>query len=107
MLIGNYSGGVAFYKGNNTVHVGLEETIKITELNIYPNPTKNSITIDSQKNEINNAKIKITDLLGKTLNNQKIVNQKTTINLNNFSQGIYLIQFSNDFGSKVFKVVKE
>ncbi len=108
MLLGNYSGGVSFYKGNNIPPlVSVKEFINLSELNIYPNPTKKSVIIDIQNNNFNNASIKIIDLLGKTLINQKVVAQKTSINLSNFSQGIYLVKFSNDLGSKVFKVIKE
>ncbi|MGB0887569.1 MAG: T9SS type A sorting domain-containing protein [Vicingaceae bacterium] len=108
LLVGNYSGGIAFYKGNgNSSSVGIEEKVILNNLNIYPNPTKNSFTIDTQNNNIKNAAVQVINMLGKTLVNQPITTQKTTVNLNNFSQGIYLVKFYNNLGSKVFKVVKE
>ena len=108
MLVGNYSGGVAFYKGDTSaVVISVKENKIISELGIYPNPTKNNITLDLGNNDINNARIEITDLLGKTIYYQKVSEKKITLSLGNYSRGVYLIKFSNNIGSKVYKVVKE
>ena len=108
LLIGNYSGGVSFYKGSSTPPpIGVQEISVLSELKVYPNPTQNSIVVDLQKNEIKNASIQVIDALGKTLLQQKVKTQKTTINLRNFAKGIYILQFSNDLGRKVLKVVKK
>lgn len=108
MLVGNYSGGVALYKGKGTVSpIGIKENISLTNLNIYPNPTKNTITIDTQENNLNNASIQIIDVLGKEVVTQKVSNKITTINLLNYSKGIYFVKFSNHLGSKVYKLIKE
>ena len=107
MLVGNYSGGVAFYKGGTSLPSAIKETTVFNDIIMYPNPTKNTITIDVQKNETNNATIELINLLGETLIHQKITTKKTTINLSNYSQGIYLVKFSNQNGNKVYKVIKE
>lgn len=106
MMIGNQAGGVAYFKGAYPVSVGPEyETI--AGINIYPNPTKELLTLDLGTNNLKNASIKVLDLLGKTITTQKVSSNKTSINLNGLTQGIYLVKFTNDLGSKVFKVVKE
>ncbi len=109
MLIGNYSGGVAFYKGNTTlINVGTDEQVnRLNNIKIYPNPTNNQITIDLDMLPTKNTTLQITDLVGKMLYNQTITNAKTVINLNNYNQGIYLVKLSNDNGIKVYKVVKK
>ncbi len=108
MLVGNYSGGVAFYKGDtNTVIIGIKENLKINEILIYPNPTKNIINIDLGNNDLKNAKIEVIDLLGKIIVTEIVSNSKITLNVNQYSQGIYLVKFSNNLGSKVYKVIKE
>jgi len=106
MLVGNYSGGVAFYKGSSSPSTVITEN-NITEFNIYPNPTKNTITINLGNNNLKNANFKVIDLLGKEIHTQQVNSQKTTINLSKYSKGIYLIKFSNDLGSKVYKIIKE
>lgn len=108
LLIGNYSGGVSFYKGNSTLPpIGVKEINSLSELKIYPNPTQNSIVVDLQQNKIKNASIQVLNLLGKTLVQQKVSTQQTTLNFNSFSKGIYIVQFTNGLGSKIHKVVKE
>jgi len=112
MLVGNQSGGVAFYKGNDIPPpppppIGIDEKVSFEELNIYPNPTKSAMVIDIPNNEIRGATIEVIDLLGKTLVQQKIIVQKTTINLDDYAKGVYLLKFSNQKESKVYKIIKE
>ena len=106
MLVGIYNGGVSFYKGDMNVSIVETET-SFNNINIYPNPTKDKITIDLGTNVISNTSIQVIDLLGKTLLQQIVKSSKTTINLNNYSKGIYLIKINNLSNNKVYKVVKE
>jgi hypothetical protein len=105
MLVGNYSGGVAYYKGDSSVSI--KENINLTDFDIYPNPTKGIISIDFGKNRIHNSQIEVINLLGKTIYNRKVKTSKITISLNNYASGVYLIKFSNILGSKVYKIIKE
>lgn len=105
MLIGNQAGGLTFYKGVGFVNV--EEIENVKDFKIYPNPTKGIINIDFGKNNIKNATIQVVNLLGEVLLNEQVTSQKHSLNLTNYSRGIYLLKFSNEIGSKVFKVVKD
>jgi len=108
MLVGNYSGGVAFFKGDtNKVIIGIQENLTIDEITIYPNPTNDIINIDLGNNDLKNAKIQVVDLLGKIVATEQVNTSKITLNVNQYSQGIYLVKFSNNIGSKVYKIVKE
>ena len=91
----------------NISSVSIQENINLIDLNIHPNPTKSTITINLGNNNLNNASIKIIDLLGKEIHSQKVNTQTTTLNLSNYAKGIYLIKFSNDLGGKIYKVIKE
>lgn len=106
MMIGNDAGGISYFKGTFPVSVGPEYE-KLEGINLYPNPTKELLTIDFGTNNLKNASLQVLDLLGKTITYQKLSASKTTISLNGLSQGVYLVKFSNDLRSKVFKVVKE
>ncbi len=57
------------------------------KLNIYPNPTKNSVAI----NCLNATDIIVTDFLGKQIINKNIANN-TTINTSYWAKGIYFIK---------------
>lgn len=108
MLVGNQSGGLTYFDGSDTIVVAIKENInQISEVNLYPNPTKNLVNIDFGNNNLKNANIQIVDLFGKVLQNVTVNTRKTTINLNNYSAGIYLVKFTNQNGNKVYKIVKE
>lgn len=116
MLVGNQSGGLSYYDGGTFPAPTVIDTVGLTviqksniinKVNIYPNPTNGIITIDLGETNLKNANLKVITLLGKEVYNKQVTTPKTTLNLNNYSKGIYLLKFSNQNGSKVYKVVKE
>ena len=72
-----------------------------TEINIYPNPTKNTVTV-SAENPI--EKVEISNLLGEKLLSQKGNSTTITINLEGLATGVYIIKVNDSF---VRRVVKE
>lgn len=106
MIIGNYAGGLSYYKGTQ-FPVSVQERDLLKGVKVYPNPTKDIINIELANNELNQVQIELIDLLGK-VNYQKNTQQnKIQLSLNNYPQGIYLIKVVSNQGSKVFKIVKE
>ena len=105
MIIGNQAGGVAFFEGKPAA-ISVEEIKQWSNINIYPNPTQNSVSIDLGNNSISNARLELIDLLGKTLIQQQVQHSTEKINMADVPQGIYLLKFTNIVGSKVFKLVK-
>jgi len=99
-------------KANDTITVTFSNPTDIKNLSaskfiLFPNPTNGIINIDLGKNNLNNTNLKVIDIFGKVIYNTQITTQKTSINLSNYSKGIYLIQFSNQNGNKVYKVIKK
>lgn len=108
LVVGNVAGGLNFYKGDGNIIVSVKEQQQtISPVLIYPNPTKNTITIDFVDNKLTDASIVLIDMVGRTLFSKKVTHQKETINLNEFAQGIYFVKFSIKNGSKVYRIVKE
>jgi len=79
-------------------------------MNIYPNPSSENITITALFNRSENLQIGITDILGKTLFSidEKVASGKLnkTIDLKSFSSGIYFVTLKTAEGTEVKKVVK-
>ncbi len=74
---------------------------KKTALKVYPNPAKNTITID---NSTTIKSINVYNLQGILINTSKI----NTIDISNYSAGIYLLEVENTEGSvSRIKFVKE
>ncbi len=107
LLIGNYSGGVAYYQGDFSTSTNLSAPQDLSEIAIYPNPTENSITITLGNKDLFDATIELIDLLGKTIHIQKVEKNNIIINLEELPQGVYLLKFSNSNGSEVKKIIKK
>lgn len=79
------------------------------ELNIeiYPNPTTNNVTVDFGQS-VKNAQIIITDLSGKKVfEKQNINDSATNLTLINMSSGVYFVSVLINEQSSVFKLIIE
>ena len=78
------------------------DTIKIS---LSPNPTSDTVFIESSNNE--ELLIETYDFTGKFLENIKI-EQKGTISLASYAEGIYFFKVKDSFGnSKIERIVKK
>jgi len=81
--------------------LAIEEN-SISNFNIHPNPTTNTIYINSIHFPI--KAIKIYDLSGKLLLSKKYNSEiNININISNFSDGIYILKLNNQFVTKIIK----
>lgn len=106
MLLGNFTGGAVFFKGDFSTSIN-KNNIALPNIQIYPNPTKSSITINLRTHSLENATIEIINLLGEVLTSKKANQQQVIMNLSNYANGIYFVRFTNDIESSIYKVVKE
>ena len=82
----------------NSLSVSENENLK-NEISIYPNPTKNFISIQNNENSTENFEYKIVDLTGRNVKsgNSKF-NEK--INIESLASGNYIIQIETEKGEK-------
>ncbi len=73
-------------------------------ISVYPNPTKNNLQIDVNSDLVGNEYV-ITDNLGKIIQEGKLESKSSTIELKEFSDGIYFINIG-DKEKQIFKIVK-
>ncbi|WP_460218459.1 T9SS type A sorting domain-containing protein [Psychroserpens sp. MEBiC05023] len=92
----------------------LAENLSITfhespQINIYPNPSTNVITIDFKSPIQEISKIKIFDSVGKQIISKQIDKQEKTITLPLTAQntGVYILHISNSTIDHVFKIIKQ
>lgn len=81
----------------------------IYEINIYPNPASNSITIQNEGSVFsNNTQVFLIDVLGRKLIEQELNNQQTSIDLQQLSSGTYFIVIEENgresFTHKITKI---
>lgn len=105
LILGNYAGGVAFFRGavppaHNTI-----ASHERTPLHVYPNPATNILHIESDEPL---ETVSIYDLYGRIIliiNN--IENNSTVVNISNLPVGVYVIRTSNRAVSKFLKANSE
>ena len=110
---GNYQ--VKLYVENNikswdeitkTINVNVLSNTSFSEdlISIYPNPTANFITLNISNS--NQGAFVIFDISGKIILQDFIKYKESIIDMTNFSQGIYFIRITTDFGSSTKKIIK-
>lgn len=67
-------------------------------IKFYPNPAISFITFDLQKTSDKGYDMQIFNFLGKMVFEQKNIATKTTINLNEYSRGVYIYQLRDHDG---------
>lgn len=100
------SGSEALYEANavwttfNPINGFLSaEDFNNVKVSIYPNPTSNFITVSGL---FNSESYVIYDMMGRALQNGDI-NDNNTINIENLSNGSYILKLTNGFSSSIIK----
>jgi hypothetical protein len=110
MIVGNYSGGLTYFKGTNPPPAAIEEPPETKALvTIAPNPANESFNIILHQNVfIKIEKAILTDLYGRKV--FEIRNPGRSISTADVTDGIYLLQLSLNPGDEkqkqaVFKII--
>ena len=84
--------------------MNIEENNSSNNVKIYPNPTKNFITIDcSNLTNVDGNSVKITNTLGQVVFNQLMNAQQYTVALNGLTgQGMYFANIIDAQGNVIF-----
>ena len=91
-----------------SVVLGLEETIGINlNLNAYPNPTTDFITLKVNNGVSTELSYQIFDINGRILANKEVSGNETNIDLGKFTAATYFLRvFQNKKQVKTFKIIK-
>ncbi|MEO6903213.1 MAG: T9SS type A sorting domain-containing protein [Bacteroidia bacterium] len=75
-------------------------------INVYPNPTKDILTIENTTSNKNSI-ISIYSIQGQLMIQQPIMQSKTEINVNQLTKGIYILMLNNGEKTSVARFIKE
>jgi len=103
LLIGTGTGLYGHIGKSNTTN-NLKIINQFNDLNIYPNPAVNEITI---KSEYEIKQIEIKDLMGKTVQSNMILSLENNVNLENIKPGVYILEIETQKGLRSLKMIKE
>jgi len=89
-----------------TVNLNLNEHLS-SQFNLYPNPATNVVNITNNENMLV-QQVTVYDILGKQLNTQTFNNQaEIQLNVENLSNGTYMLHIQTNEGMAVKKLVKK
>ncbi|HQQ93856.1 MAG TPA: GEVED domain-containing protein [Bacteroidia bacterium] len=98
--------GTATYQLIVTDCTGLKDvTTTQNGVKLYPNPTSGEFVVEIHNKTLNS--VQVTDLTGRIVYNNSSKNEKISIDLGNYANGVYYVKVSTDQGSEVIKVVKQ
>lgn len=107
--LGNGS-NTLFTSSNIPVQVtGLCNTLDIDEnliqnsVLVYPNPSKGIINLDLT--DVNETELTIYNVAGQKVFTKKINEKKSKLDLNKFNKGIYFLNFKNNDGASIKKII--
>ena len=83
---------------------GIKENTVNATINVYPNPVKENLTVETNSNT--EQRLEILNLIGQTIYTTYI-NKKATINTSVFAKGVYILKLSSDKETVVRKFIKE
>jgi hypothetical protein len=75
------------------------------QVNLYPNPAKNKVTLDIGQNHV--LSVEIATLSGKILFKSNKIVQNQAFDLSEYQKGIYLMNIKTDKGKLTRKIVKD
>ncbi len=80
--------------------VGINETSEAISLEIFPNPSSGKFNVNIKADELNNAELKVIDIVGKVIYEQTNLSiqgsQAINIDLRDRPNGIYFVQIKNE-----------
>jgi len=105
---GTYVNGKGFEITYNTT-TGIKEVENINDLSIYPNPASDKLNIKFNTSTIDNFDITIYNVTGQAVYKETLNNflgsYYNELNINDFAQGVYLMQVKSSKGTVTRKVV--
>jgi len=105
-VVGNYRGGVAFYK--NYAGVGLNENQGPARLIVVPNPANDHLTIDLSELGSGNIEVELFDVLGKQISRRMIWSTAIfELNTSNIQPGHYTLLFRSDSRTAIASFIKQ
>lgn len=102
MFVGQDLGGLYHYEVDPQSNIGLPENVSLANLNVYPNPVGNELTLLSE--EQLKGRYTLVDAQGKVLASGNFTG-KTTINTADLASGFYLVRVAFEDGRSASRKV--
>jgi hypothetical protein len=95
--------------GTNPIASGINEIKSLESLDVYPNPNNGKFTVSFNLTEKDNYNLELTNLVGQVVYSEKLSSfegtYSKTIEIGNYSKGLYTIKLSNSQNQQFRKIV--
>lgn len=81
-------------------------TYKKEKISVYPNPSAGIFQVQMSKNNIGIKEIIVSNLLGEIIWNEKTTSNNVTIDLTNFSKGMYILKVNDSASNYLQRIIK-
>ncbi len=96
--------------GGNTVrkiiyNLAVEKGVNTTDVQVYPDPATSVIYFELPNQE--RATMRLFDITGRIITQQELIGNKTSVNVKNYTPGIYIYKITTSEGTQSGKVIIE
>jgi hypothetical protein len=107
IMVDGFSGSTGQFEFFLTaLSVGINE-INSGDLNVFPNPFRDEITINNKSN-VKDFNVEIVNVMGQVVYSSRIENLvNQVIDTKDFANGIYMVRFQNENGTITKKLIKQ
>lgn len=108
MMVGNFRGGLSYFQTPLTTS-GVSSTYvaPVLDVQIFPNPAKDFILLESTAAIQNNTQVQLMDMAGRSLQQLIWNGDRMEINVSDLPAGIYLVQIQSALATVTKKIVVE
>lgn len=103
--VSNTADSTLWFYNTKGIIVSAERDIENSDIQIYPNPFTDELTIQTSGNR--EYSVELTTITGRTVYQSKMEGNSHRINLSELNSGIYLVQMKSDNIVTVRKVIKQ
>lgn len=94
MIVGNYQGGVTFFKGAVSLTSNISDELIHWNFELFPNPADHSVTIRISNEQNSSYALDLYNMMGQTIISQKMLNNHLTLNTEQLPPGVYVCKVS-------------
>lgn len=97
-MIGNYAGGLTFFRGDINVSTGEQFALLAPSFQVYPNPANDIITVHTEDYEHTILRFVIYDISGKIIREEKIESSTSRFSISEIPSGVYFCSLTDAAG---------
>jgi len=100
-----YNGTILKTTNSGGGYIGIEELTDEQEINLYPNPTSEYLTVRAEGEKI--KELRVINVLGEEVLKKKLNDYTETIDVSSLAKGIYFLEVKTEKGISIKKLIKE